>query len=109
MNQLAASQVDFSGLTRFVHITISSFIECKLNDKQIARFMDRIGNTASGLSRQAGKPGAIMNGHGADYRKAGKSHEIRLLVDDTETPGWILLGCRYQEATLGGSPVKADA
>ena len=50
-----------------------------------------------------------MNGHGADYRKAGKSHEIRLLVDDTETPGWILLGCRYQEATLGGSPVKADA
>ncbi|MFP3637650.1 hypothetical protein [Paraburkholderia sp. SIMBA_054] len=148
--------------------TISDFLECKLSEKQITRFMDRIDNNAvSGLSRQAGKSGAItlgweaqkpvrawgtkstvvamlsphemlmaipapkggeldmakqwaeriggmredagvvsmrehMNWHGADYRKAGSGHETRLLVDQKETPGWILLGCHYQEATLGG-------
>ncbi|MEM5371178.1 hypothetical protein V4C53_34790 [Paraburkholderia azotifigens] len=41
-----------------------------------------------------------MNWRGADYRKAGGGREIRLLVDQKETPGWILLGCRYDQASF---------
>ncbi|MGF6768116.1 hypothetical protein P3T18_000586 [Paraburkholderia sp. GAS199] len=32
---------------------------------------------------------------GVDYRKMVRKKEIRLLVDQQESPGWILLGCGY--------------
>ena len=36
-----------------------------------------------------------LNWQGADYRKTVDRKEVRLLVDQRESPGWILLGCRY--------------
>ena len=41
-----------------------------------------------------------MNWRGVDYRKVGGGREIRLLVDQKETPGWILLGCKYNDASV---------
>jgi hypothetical protein len=143
--------------------TIAQFVECKLDDQQIARFIQRVDtNAVPGLSNQQGVPAAIdlgwqtqkpvhawgvqstvvsmpsprsmllaipapkgdeidvakqwagriggmhedagvvsmrehMNWRGVDYRKAGGGREIRLLVDQKETPGWVLLGCMYHE------------
>jgi len=34
---------------------------------------------------------------GVDYRKTVGKKEIRLLVDQQESPGWILLGCGYDK------------
>ncbi|PQV44566.1 hypothetical protein [Paraburkholderia sp. BL21I4N1] len=38
-----------------------------------------------------------LHWHGVDYRKAVGKKEIRLLVDQDESPGWLLLGCGYDQ------------
>lgn len=52
-----------------------------------------------GMSEGAGTISLRENAQwrGVDYRKTVGKKEIRLLVDQQESPGWILLGCRYDK------------
>ncbi|NYH17866.1 hypothetical protein [Paraburkholderia bryophila] len=38
-----------------------------------------------------------LHWRGVDYRKTVGKKEIRLLVDQNESQGWLLLGCRYDK------------
>lgn len=143
--------------------TIARFVECKLDARQIDRFIDRVDNGAvpgltsqpsqeqavdlawktqkpiqawgtssnlvsivsprqmllaipttrgdeitvakqwvariGGMSEGAGTISLRENSQwrGVDYRKTVGKKEIRLLVDQQESPGWILLGCGYDK------------
>ncbi|MFM0000781.1 hypothetical protein PQR57_07125 [Paraburkholderia dipogonis] len=59
------------------------------------QWAERIG----GMSEGAGTISLRENAHwrGVDYRKPVGEKEIRLLVDQQESPGWILLGCAYDK------------
>ncbi|MGN8106767.1 hypothetical protein ACTJLB_02125 [Paraburkholderia sp. 22098] len=50
-----------------------------------------------GMSEGAGTISLRENAQwrGVDYRKTVGKKEVRLLVDQQESPGWILLGCGY--------------
>jgi hypothetical protein len=52
-----------------------------------------------GMSEGAGTISLRENARwrGVDYRKTVGKKEIRLLVDQQESPGWILLGCGYDK------------
>ena len=52
-----------------------------------------------GMSEGAGTISLRENAQwrGVDYRKTVGKKEIRLLVDQQESPGWILLGCGYDK------------
>jgi len=52
-----------------------------------------------GMSEGAGTAALRETAHwrGTDYRKTVGKKEIRLLVDQQESPGWILLGCGYDK------------
>ncbi|WP_156923779.1 hypothetical protein [Burkholderia sp. WSM2232] len=55
----------------------------------------RIGGMSEGAGTVSLRENA--NWRGVDYRKAVGKKEIRLLVDQHESPGWILLGCGYDK------------
>ncbi|MFM0236171.1 hypothetical protein [Paraburkholderia sediminicola] len=59
------------------------------------QWVARIGGMSEGAGTVALRESAQWRG--VDYRKTVGKKEIRLLVDQQESPGWILLGCGYDK------------
>ena len=59
------------------------------------QWVERIGNMHEDSGTVAMRE--TLHWHGVDYRKTVGKKEIRLLVDQDESPGWLLLGCRYDQ------------